>query len=333
MFRKLLLLTAVLIFGILAAGPFIVPERTLAVVTEFGQPVKIILARAYSDQEKADAIKDIQTDYPGVVVEFGPGLYWKNWKRPFMQKVITFDGRLQMYVAQPKDMVTRDKQKLLVDDYAIWRIENPQRFFVKVRDEQGALLRLDDSIYSIVRDKLSKHDMPQIVRSTIGKKIESAEDSAIPAITSGGRDNILKEITANSNIQANHIGVRILDVRLRKADLPEENKEAVFNRMIEERKRISIKYRAAGTETSDRTKAQTDQQVQILLAEANRDAQTIQGEADAKAAKVYNDTFSGQKDFYTFIKTLETLEKSIKSDTTLIVNPTDSIFKLLKSVQ
>jgi membrane protease subunit HflC len=258
----------------------------------------------------------------------GPGIYFKI---PFLQEVASYDGREILYVAQAKDVVTRDKQKLLVDNYALWRIDNPQRFFATVHDQQGALQRLDDFVYAVLRDELSRRDLPQIVRTTRGKTLKTAENTDLPAIDEGGRGDILKEITRLCNAQAHQIGVRIVDVRIRRADLPEENEQAVFSRMVEERNRISKKFRAQGNSTLEQTKAETDRNVKRTLSIAERDAQITRGKADAQAAHIYAEAYSANKELYIFLKSLETLEKGIGHETSLMVDMEKGVFKLLKT--
>lgn len=315
-----LFVVSLLAAAVLFTSAFIVPEGHEAVVTEFGKPIRIILGRTYNPELVTELKKD------NIQIKSGPNVYFRV---PFLQDVALFDSRACVYTAQAKDIVTHDKQKIFVDNYAVWRIENPQKFFITVHDQQGALQRLDDFVYAIVRDNLSKYDLSQIVRTTIGKKIEGAELNLTP-IAAGGRDNILADITNQCREQARTVGISILDVRIRRADLPKENEQAVFARMVEERTRISRKYRAAGNERLESTKAQADQDVQRILAEAERDAQLIRGDADAATAKIYADAFATNKDFYIYMKSLEVFEKSVDADTKAVINPDKTIFRFLK---
>jgi membrane protease subunit HflC len=324
---------AALLLVVVEESTFVVGEYQQAVVTQFGRPVKVVLGRHFLDKAaarlRAEVTQEIHREHPkGIEVEVGPGVYFKL---AFMQSVNLFDGRATLYVAPAKDIVTHDKQKVLVDNYAVWRIENPHKFFTTVHDDHGARKRLEDFVYSIVRDQLSKYDLPEIVRNTTGQELRTAEAGALPAITRGGRDNILAEVTRQCNIQAKAVGLSILDVRIRRADLPDDNERAVFGRMIEERNRMSRKYRAEGNETLEKTKAETDLKVQTTLAGAEKNAQATRGAGDAEAARIYADAYAHHKDFYVFTKSLETLERSIGPETTLVVNTEKGVYRLLKS--
>lgn len=309
---------------------FIVSEWKVAVVTQFGQPTKIILGRQYEgDKTRVEELKkEIRAEYPNVSVGVGPGF---KIKFPFAQNVTMFDGRTNVYTAPGRDVVTRNKQKIVVDNYAVWRIENPQKFVRTVHDEHGATLRLDDFVYSTVRDTLGRYDLVEILRSTLNHKIESGEEQGIPPIEHGGRDNIIAEIYKKCEEEAKKVGIHIVDIRIRQTDLPNDNKPAVFARMVAERERISKKYRATGIADAEKVKAQADQEVKTIMAQAEQEAQTIRGTADATAANTYATAYSANKDFYIFLKSLETMEISIGSDTTAIINSDKGLIKTFRS--
>jgi membrane protease subunit HflC len=144
-----------------------------------------------------------------------------------------------------------------------------------------------------------------------------------------GREAIMERVTERSNQIAAQYGIQVLDVRIKRADLPPENAKAVFGRMDAERNRISTRYRSEGMAESEKIKAQTDRDVKVILANAYKNAQTVKGEADGKAAAIYSDAYTKYKDFYTFLKSLETLEKTLDSDTKMVLGTTGNVYEII----
>jgi membrane protease subunit HflC len=245
-----------------------------------------------------------------IVLQFGkpiraisePGL---NWKIPFIQNVIFFEDRLLVYDAAPTEIITKDKKTLIVDNYARWRIIDPLKFLQTVRDLNGAQARLDDIVYSELRVDLGLFEMSEIV--------------------SERREGIMKRVTEISNEKANTYGIEIVDVRIKRVDLPPENEKYIFDRMRAERERIAKQYRAEGQEESAKIIAETEREKTVILAEAYKTAQTLKGEGEAESIKIYAESFNQDPEFYKFYRTLEAYTKTFKDKTTVLLS-TDSEF-------
>ncbi|MEW6524504.1 MAG: protease modulator HflC [Bacillota bacterium] len=245
-----------------------------------------------------------------VITEFGKpvrtireaGLHFKV---PFIQAVRLFDRRVLEYDAAPTGIITRDKKTLIVDNYARWKIIDPLLLMQTVGHELGAMARLDDIIYSELRVELGKFDLDQIV--------------------STHRSYIMEVVTARADFLAREYGVQILDVRIKRADLPPENEQAIYQRMRAERQRQALQYRSEGAEEAQKIRAQTDKERAILLAEAYRQSEIIRGEGDAEAIRVYAEAFQKDPDFYAFLRSLEAYRLALGGQTTLVL-PHDSEF-------
>ena len=228
-----------------------------------------------------------------------------NWKIPFIQNVVFFEDRLLVYDAAPTEIITKDKKTLIVDNYARWKIIDPLKFLQTVRDLNGAQTRLDDIIYSELRVDLGLFDMSEIV--------------------SERREGIMKRVTDISNEKANTYGIEIVDVRIKRVDLPPENEKYIFDRMKAERERIAKQYRAEGQEESAKIIAETEREKTAILAEAYKTAQTLKGEGEAESIKIYAESFNQDPEFYKFYRTLEAYRKTFKDKTTVLLS-TDSDF-------
>jgi membrane protease subunit HflC len=266
--------------GFWTLASYRVPQWMQAVVVQLGDPVRI--ARE-------------------------PGLYLKI---PFVQQVLYFDRRLLDYDAAPKEILTRDKQQLVVDNYSRWRIIDPLQFYRTVRNEQGAQSRLDDIVYSNVRETLGRHTLREIVSSK--------------------RDELMAEVTTRSNEMAKDLGIEVVDVRIKRADLPEANEQNVFNRMRTERERLAKKFRAEGEEEARKIRSESDKQAQILLADARQQADVIRGTGDAQATRIYAEAYGRDPEFYGFMRTLEAYRRTLGPDTTLVLSPKSDFFRFLE---
>jgi membrane protease subunit HflC len=236
-----------------------------------------------------------------------PGLYFKI---PFpIQDVNRFEDRLLEYDSAPTEIITKDKKNLVLDNYALWRIINPLMFMQAVRDENGAQSRLDDIIYSMLRVELGKYDLHDIVATS--------------------RDEIMETVTRMCNEKALDYGIEVLDVRIKRADLPEENEKHVFDRMRAERQRMANQYRSEGEEEATKIRAQTDKEKVIILAQAYKVAQKVKGEGDAEAAGIYANAFGRDPAFYEFVRTLEAYENSFDQSTTIVLSPDAEFFQYL----
>jgi membrane protease subunit HflC len=248
-----------------------------------------------------------------VITQFGkpvrtvqePGLHFKL---PYpIQQVNTYDDRLLEYDSAPTEIITKDKKNLVIDNYARWRIADPLKFLQAVRDENGAQSRLDDIVYSMLRVELGQFELADIVARE--------------------REAIMDTVTLKCNEKALEYGIEVIDVRIKRADLPEENEKAVFERMRAERLRIANQYRSEGEEEATKIRAQTDKEKVIILAQAYKSAQEIKGEGDARAAAIYADAYNRDPAFYEFMRTLEAYENSIDEGTTIVLSPDAEFFE------
>jgi membrane protease subunit HflC len=250
-----------------------------------------------------------------VVLQFGkpvriitePGLHMKV---PFpIQEKNVFDNRLLEYDSPPEEILSKDKKSLIVDNYVRWKIVDPLQFLKTVQAIPTALSRMDDIVYSELRRELGTHDMVEIITEN--------------------REELMETVTVASNKATQDYGIEVLDVRIRRVDLPSQNEESIYARMDAERKRQANKFRSEGEEEAQKIRATTDRDKTIILADAYKQAERIRGEGDAKAVEVYADAYSADPKFYEFVRTLDAYKKII-DDKTMLVLPSDSrLFKLL----
>ena len=250
-----------------------------------------------------------------VILQFGkpvqtitnPGL---NFKFPApIQVSNSFDKRLLEYDVPPEEILSRDKKSLIIDNYVRWRIVDPLLFLQTVRAIPTAKTRLDDIVYSELRQELGNHDMAEIITET--------------------RELIMEKVTIASNEETSKYGIEVIDVRIRRVDLPQENEASIYARMEAERKRQANKFRSEGEEEAQKIRAATDRDKTVILAEAYKTAQQIRGEGEAEALDIYASSFSKDTEFYEFLRTLETYEKVIDKKTTLVLPGDSKLFKML----
>jgi membrane protease subunit HflC len=234
-----------------------------------------------------------------------------SYRTPFIEQLTFFDKRLLEYDSNPTEIITQDKKSLVVDNFSRWRIVDPLKFLRTVRDEVGAQARLDDIIYSELRLELGRKQLVDIV----------AHDRA----------ELMAQVTKESNQKAKKYGIDIVDVRLKRADLPQENLKAIFGRMQAERNRIARQYRSEGREEAQKIRAETDRERDILLAGAYEQEQKIKGEGDAKSIEITAQAFGQDSEFYAFNKSLEVYRASLKNKTTLMLQADGEFLKYLKT--
>ena len=237
-----------------------------------------------------------------------PGLHFRL---PFLQQVNYFDDRVLEYDAAAAKVITDDKKHLVIDNYARWKISDPLKFYQTVRNEFGAQSRLDDIVFSELREELARHTLTEVV--------------------SINRSEIMGKVKQQCEKKAREYGIEIVDVRIKRADLPDEVTHSVFARMRAERNRIAKKYRSEGEEEALKIKAQTDKERKILLAESYRQSEKLKGEGDAGAIKIYAEAFEQDPEFYAFLRTLQSYEKSLDKDTTLVLPAESEFFRYLES--
>lgn len=240
-----------------------------------------------------------------------PGLYLKV---PFMDTVRSFDARIQTIDARDPDrFLTSEKKNVLVDSFVKWRISDVQQYYVAVSgDPMRAASRLMQTINEDMRAEFGKRTVHDVV--------------------SGQRDAVMEILRQKADEDGKKIGVRVLDVRIKRVDLPAEVSESVYRRMEAERKRVANELRSTGGAESERIRADADRQREVTLAEAYRDAQRIKGEGDAKAAAIYAQAFGRDPEFYSFYRSLESYLQSFKDkNNVLLLDPNSDFFKYLKN--
>ncbi|MEO5339642.1 MAG: protease modulator HflC [Magnetococcus sp. MYC-9] len=237
-----------------------------------------------------------------------PGLHFKI---PFVQDALSFEKRLLIFDQDPQEVLSADKKNLKVDNYALWRIVDPLRFFQTVRHEDGATSRLSDIIYSNIREVLGQYTMMEIV--------------------AGSRADLVTRIRDQASVQAAQYGIEIVDVRIQRTDLPPENSKAVFRRMQTERERQAKTYRAQGEEEAVKIRSQAAREREVLLASAYKEAQELRGQGDADATRIYAEAYRQDPEFFEFKRMLDAYERAFVKDTTVILEPS-GFFRLLQDV-
>jgi membrane protease subunit HflC len=241
-----------------------------------------------------------------------PGL---NFKIPMVQNVRYFEKRIiTLDNAEPERFITSEKKNVLVDSYIKWRIVDPSLYYISVSgDETRAKTRLNQTVNAGLREEFGKRTVHDVV--------------------SGERDKIMEQMREKADADARKIGVQIVDVRLKRVELPTEVSDAVYRRMEAERKRVANELRSEGSAEAEKIRADADRQREIIVADAYRDAQKIKGEGDAKASAIYAGAFSANPEFYAFYRSLEAYRGSFKSkNDVLVVEPSSDFFKYMKSI-
>jgi membrane protease subunit HflC len=241
-----------------------------------------------------------------------PGLYFK-W--PLIQNVSYFDKRiLTLDNPEPERFITSEKKNVLVDSFVKWRIVDPRLFYVSVAgDEARAKTRLSQTVNAGLREEFGKRTVHDVV--------------------SGERDKIMEQMREKADADARKIGVQIVDVRVKRVDLPTEVSDSVYRRMEAERKRVANELRSEGAAEAEKIRADADKQREVIVAEAYRDAQKTKGEGDAKATATYAQAFGQNPEFYTFYRSLEAYRASFKNKSdVIVVEPNSDFFKHMKSV-
>jgi len=265
----------------LSQAAYVISEWQQAIVTRFGQPIRTVRE---------------------------PGLYVKL---PLIHTLTRFDKRVLATDAPPGEYLTLDKKRLVVDHISRWEIADPLQFFRTMRDERGAMARLDDIIVARLRQEIAKEDFKAIIREK--------------------RDAIMETVTAATRELAAPFGIRVMDVRIKRADLPPEVQASVFARMQAERHRIAMRYRAEGDEQAREIRAEADKEREIILAKTYADAQRLRGEGDAQATAVTGRAFGQDPGFYGFLRRLETYERIFAQGTTVVLRPDSDLLRYLES--
>lgn len=238
---------------------------------------------------------------------FGPGIHAKL---PFVQNVVYFDARILDYDARSAEALTSDKKAIVIDNYARWRITDPLLFYRTVRTTPGAQARLDDMVYSQLRVHVGRYTLTEVVSTK--------------------RASIMDEVTRRTSDLMHEYGMEVVDVRIKRTDLPTENQRAIFGRMRAERERQAKQYRSEGQEESTKIRSTADRERTILIAEAQQRSEVLHGQGDAEAARIFSDALSQSPEFYEFTRGLDALRKSFRENTRIILTPDDPLLKPLR---
>ncbi|MEK3980953.1 protease modulator HflC [Psychrobacillus sp. FSL K6-2836] len=273
------------LFIIALANIYVVKEGEFKVIRQFGE------------------IKDIK-DTPGL-----------HMKIPFLQSVTTIPKYQMNYKLSEAEINTKDKRRIIIDNYAVWRVVNPKEMISSAGTLVGAGSRMEEFIYSVVRSELGQLEYSEIIND---------ENSS--------RGSLNDQITNHVNelLKKDNYGIEVIDVRIKRTDLPQENEQSVYNEMISERQSIAQKFLSTGDADKRRIEADTDREVREMLAKANKDAAMIKADGEAEAAQIYNDSFSKDPEFYSLYRTLESYKKTIGEDTMIII-PSDSPYAKILS--
>jgi modulator of FtsH protease HflC len=258
---------------------FTIDEREQAIITQFGAYIRTITE---------------------------PGLHVKL---PFVQTVHRFDKRVLATDADPAEYLTLDKKRLVVDYVARWQIKDPLTFFISVATLDGARARIEDIVFSELRQAISGQDFAPV--------------------TSEHREPTMDAVATTARARTLAFGIELIDVRIKRADLPREVQQSVFARMVAERGRIAKRYRSEGEEEAAKLRAETDKQREILLAQAYARSQRLQGEVDGEATAVYASAYEQNPRFYVFVRTLEAYDDVLTPETLLVLPGDAAMFRLL----
>ena len=243
------------------------------------------------------------------ITEAGLSVKWPH------QSATYFDRRIRVYNPTPSEFLTRDKKNLVLDSYVLWRIADPQTFLETVGNADAAEMRLHDIVWAGLAAALGRHDLEHLV-------------SPNPDEVLAG--NMLDQLTEQTGARAlEDYGIRVADVRIKRLNLPEQNKQSVFGRMRAERERIARRYRAEGEEQALRIRADADRQREEILSEAYKQAEEIKGRGDAEAARTYGEAYSQNPQFYKLTRTLETYRKAFDEQTTIVLSSDSDLLQLL----
>ncbi|MGR7997456.1 MULTISPECIES: protease modulator HflC [unclassified Xanthobacter] len=237
-----------------------------------------------------------------------PGLHWKA---PFIDTVVYLDNRILDLENPSQEVIASDQKRIVVDAFARYRITNPLRFYQAAGTVEAANSRLATVLNSSLRRVLGENAFIAVVRDQ--------------------RENLMRQIGEQVNREAAAFGITVVDVRIRRADLPEANSQAVFQRMQTERQREAAEIRAQGNEAAQRLRARADREAAIVVAEANSKGDQLRGEGDAERNRIFADAFGRDPDFFTFYRSMQAYEASMKSgDTRLVVSPDSSFFRYFR---
>jgi membrane protease subunit HflC len=303
-------LVVLVIIAFMSGIVFVVDETKQVVITQFGKPVGRPITAA--------------------------GLHFK---KPLIQQAHYFEKRLLEWDGDPNQIPTKDKKYIWVDTYARWRIADALEFMQSVGNETNAHARLDDIINSATRDVITSHLLVEAIRDTNRildiKEIEvdiSLAEEALEKIEVG-RSALEDLVLTKASKLAPQYGIELIDVRIKRTNYVKDVRDKVYDRMIAERKRAAEKYRSEGQGKSAEISGQLAKELKLITSEAYRQAQGIEGKADAEAITIYAQAYSQDPDFYSFVKTLETYQQTIDQNSTIILTTEADYYKYLKGLK
>ncbi len=277
------ILIVLILIGIILVNIFIVREGEYKVVRQFGEVVRIV-------------------EEPGL-----------SYKIPFIQSVETLPKYQMIYDVQEAEINTKDKKRMMIDNYAIWRIENPKQMISTTRNVINAEAKLDEFVYSAIRTELGQLNYDEIINDEKSER--------------GSLNDRITEIV-NKNLEEDKYGIVVTDIRMKRTDLPSENEQSVYTRMISERESTAQNYLSEGDAEKNKIEAETDREVKEIIAKAQADAEVIRSEGEGEAARIYNEAFSKDPEFYNLFRTLESYKTTIDGETVIIL-PADSPYARL----
>jgi len=305
----LLIVVAVAVIAVTFSGVFVLDETQQAIVTQFGRPVGEPRTK--------------------------PGMHFKV---PFIQRVQYFDKRFLEWDGDVNQVPTKDKTFILVDTYARWEITDPLQFFIRLRDERSGQSRLDDILDGETRNAVAGHDLLELVRSS-NRTPEVVEDymqelEMLEGIKVG-RSKIEAQVLKRANERTSDLGIRILDFRFKRMNYAEEVRDRVYERMISERNRIADQFRSEGQGEARKIQGDKERDLAKIQSEAIMESERIRGRADSTAtaiyARAYNRT-AASRDLYGFLKSMDVLETSIDSQSTVILSTESELYKYMKKM-
>ena len=286
---------------------YVVDETQHAIKTRFNEIIEVN-TNGLTEEEWAQTNQN--PIYETVKLTQGAGL---KFKIPFVDKVGFYDNRLITYDTAPREVITLDKKKLILDNNAQWSITDPYKFRLTMNSIASANKRIEDLMYSKVNEKVGKTDAHDLIANK--EYIE----------------NMLHEISEELNVATAEYGVTVADVRIKRTDLPKENNENIYNRMRTERQQTATQYRSEGREEATKIKSQADMESQVIIAEAYAEAEQIKGEGDAEAAAIYNEAYNRDPEFYEFFMSMQTYKAALGNNTKIVISPDSPFAKYIYS--
>ncbi|VAV88666.1 HflC protein [hydrothermal vent metagenome] len=283
--------------------------KTLIALIVLGGSVVLLGASIFTVRETEQALVLELGKWKNTVTE--PGLHLKT---PFLENVVYFDKRILLLDTPELIVITEDQKRIIVDAFTEFRVEDPLKVYQAVRNVSGAESRLSIIINSNLRKVFGQREFKDAL--------------------SGERRTLRKAISDSVRDEAEALGIKVVDVRIKRTDLPAENSKPIFDSMIAERQQVAREIRARGEEQAIRIKSKADRDRTVLLAEAERDAQKLRGEGDATAAKIFADAYNQDPEFYAFYRSMRAYNVAFKkNNTTMILSPDSDFFKYFRDMK